>query len=153
MKPDKLGKSIAIVFVVTLISYLAVYNGIERRRVRNGPWQVTFTNDPAGTPALLIDQSRLGITNVQITFPGAPKPVLASTNLSFAEPRPVPYDLPYGKCIFMDTTFLPGTLVLELFGHEVQLLPRVLMIDRKEVAWRSGETIALPVSGTTNENK
>jgi hypothetical protein len=44
----------------------------------------------------------------------------------------------------MDTTFLPGTLVFELFGHEIQLLPRVLTIDKKEQPWRSNETIALP---------
>jgi hypothetical protein len=45
--------------------------------------------------------------------------------------------------VFLDTTFLPGTVALSLFGHEVQLLPRVLTIDKVEKAWRSGETISL----------
>ncbi len=45
---------------------------------------------------------------------------------------------------FMDTTSLPGTVVLKLFGHEIQLMPRVLTVDKKERPWRSEETLALP---------
>jgi hypothetical protein len=45
----------------------------------------------------------------------------------------------------MDTTFLPGTIVFEMFGHEVQLIPRVLTIDKQEQPWRVDEEIALPV--------
>jgi hypothetical protein len=153
MKPDKLAKSVAIVFVVTAIAYVAIYSGIERRRTRNGPWQVAFTNDSAGMPSIVINQPQLAITNVQIVFAGAPKSRSVGTNLAFAAPRPVPWDVPYGKCIFMDTTFLPGTLVLELFGHEIQLIPRVLIIDRKESPWRSDQTISLPASAAVNERR
>jgi hypothetical protein len=46
----------------------------------------------------------------------------------------------------MDTTFLPGTIVFDLFGHEIQLIPRVLRIDGKEIPWQSNATI--PVTGT-----
>jgi hypothetical protein len=42
--------------------------------------------------------------------------------------------------------YLPGTVTLELFGHEIELLPRVLIIDRKEHPWKSGTTISLVVS-------
>jgi hypothetical protein len=31
-----------------------------------------------------------------------------------------------------------------LFGHEIELLPRVLVIDRQEHRWRSGTTMSLP---------
>jgi hypothetical protein len=43
----------------------------------------------------------------------------------------------------MDTTFLPGTIAFVLFGHEIQLIPRVITLDKQERSWQSGETIVL----------
>ena len=68
-------------------------------------------------------------------------PLLASP--SFDQPRAVPYALPFGQCVFVDSTFLPGTLTFEVFGHEIELLPRVLIIDREEHTWQSNSIITL----------
>ena len=38
----------------------------------------------------------------------------------------------------MDTTFQPGTVVLKLLGHEIQLIPRVLTLNQEEKPWVSG---------------
>ena len=46
--------------------------------------------------------------------------------------------------IFQDPTFLPGTVTLRQFGHEIELLPRVLIIDKKEIPWRAGKTVEVP---------
>ncbi len=169
MKSDGLIKHFVIAFLLAAICYFIFFRGIEHRRTKNGPWQVNFTNNAAGMPALLVNQSTLGISNVWITFEGASKPLsnLATevksptispvgdmapilTNSStmatiqrFAQPYPVPFDVPYGKCVFMDSTFLPGTITFELFGHEVELMPRVLIIDLKEYNWQSGSTITV----------
>ena len=124
MKSDGILKHVAAAFGIALVVYSVAYTGIEHRRTRQGPWRVVFTNDVSGAPAILIDQPRLTITNV-------------------GEPRPVPWDVPFGKCVFTDTTSLPGTIVFELFGHEIQLLPRVLTIDKSERPWHSNETIVL----------
>jgi hypothetical protein len=43
----------------------------------------------------------------------------------------------------MDTTFLPGTLTFRLFSHELELLPRVLIIDHEEYPWVPGTNIVL----------
>jgi hypothetical protein len=44
----------------------------------------------------------------------------------------------------MDTTFLPGTVSFtNIFGHDIELLPRVLIIDRQEHSWKTGERIVL----------
>jgi hypothetical protein len=144
MKSDNLFRHMAVPLGIAILVYVVFYAGIEHRRTRNGPWQVTFTNETSGTPALLVNQPRLAIANVRITFPGATNlPNFQTTSLSFSQPAAVPYDVPSGKCIFMDTTFLPGTLVLDMFGHEIQLIPRVLTIDGKEIPWRSGTTVAI----------
>ena len=144
VKSDGLIKHVAAAFVIALVLYALAYTGIEHRRTRQGPWQVAFTNDASGAPMLLVNQPFLSITNVQIVFPGAPLPKnFSAETLAFDRPRPVPYDISFAQCIFMDTTFLPGTIVFVVFGHEIQLIPRVLTIDRKEQPWRSNATIVL----------
>jgi hypothetical protein len=145
MKSDNLFRHLAIPFGIAVLVYIIFYFGIEHRRTRKGPWQVTLMNDASGTPALVINEPNVGVTNLQITFPGETNRI-EKTLLAFSQPREVPYDIPFGKCVFMDTTFLPGTIVLDLFGHEIQLIPRVLTIDKKEIPWQSEKTIA--VSGT-----
>jgi hypothetical protein len=148
MKPEGATKHFILAFLLALIGYAFFYQTIEHRRVRKGPWQVTFTYTTAGAPAIVIAQPRLAITNVQITFPGETflvtnhqSPV---TTLLFAQPRPVPYEVPFGKCVFMDTTFMPGTVTFEMFGHEIELLPRALIIDRQDHPWQPDATIPLP---------
>ena len=142
------AKHFILAFLLALAGYIAFYQAIEHRRAHNGPWRVTFTSNAAGAPVMLIDQPRLAITNVQITFAGESRPATnRPATLVFDQPRPVPYAVPFGNCIFMDTTFLPGTVTFQLFGHEIELLPRVFVLDRKEHRWQSGASIILPPPG------
>lgn len=144
MKRDRLLQRALLAFGIALLVYVAFYTAIERRRASKGPWQVTFTNDTTSAPAIIINQPALGITNVQISFAGeSDSPTIGTHTLQFGEARVVPFDVPFGKCVFLDTTFLPGTVALNLFGHEIQLLPRVLTLDKVEHPWISGETISL----------
>ncbi len=143
-KSDRLWKHVAFTFAIALLVYVVAYKSIEHRRNRAGPWQVTFTRDTSGNPALIINQPGLAITNLQISF--ANESALATNlpqTIRFDQPHKVPFDLPLGKCIFMDTTFLPGTIVFKMYGHEIQLIPRVLTIDGKEIAWQSNTNVAL----------
>jgi hypothetical protein len=145
MKPDRAAKHFIVAFLLALVGYIVCYQSIEHRRTRHGPWQVAFTRTVAGEPAIVINQPKLGITNVQIGFAGQRVPPISDTTiLVFAAPHPVPFDVPFGKCVFMDTTFLPGTVTLSLFGHEIELLPRTLVIDRQDYPWPSGTTRLLP---------
>lgn len=144
-------KHFILAFVLAVICYVFFYHYIEHRRTRKGPWEVTFrlTNSPAGTPLpmLVVSQPKLSIRNAAIAFPD--QPAVETNHLGtfrFSQPQPVPFEVGFGKCVFMDTTFLPGTLTFELFGHQVELLPRVLVIDRQEHPWISHSTITvLPV--------
>jgi hypothetical protein len=152
MKRDNPAKHFIVAFIIALLGYVFVFYFIENRRTRKGPWQVTFTNSPAGDAAIVINQPALSISNVQIEFLGAitnyQSPI--TNHLIFNQPKPVPYDVPFGKCAFMDTTFQPGTLTFQFFGHEIELLPRVLVLDRQEHAWKPGEIIALKTLISTN---
>ena len=154
MTRDNPLRHFVIAFAIALGLYMIAYGWIEHRRNRKGPWEVTFSNGPSG-PLLVVSQAWLGITNVQLSFPAPP---VAATNLplhlDFREPHPVPFELPFGKCVFMDTTFLPGTLTFQLFGHEIEFLPRVMILDHEEHSWRSGEIIQLepPAVGAVTES-
>ena len=165
MQPKCQAKHFVLAFLLALIGYAAFYQGIEHWRARKGPWRVTFTQSPARAPLITIDQPSLAITNVQILFTAESLPATntpatlpadaSHTNsptidhpaptatLLFAKPRAVPYEVPFGKCVFLDLSSLPGTVTFDLLGHEIQLLPRVLIIDRQEYAWRANAAITL----------
>ena len=167
MKKDNPAKHFIAAFLIAAVLYVIAYTWIEHRRTRKGPWEVTFAD--VNPPEMIINQSWLGISNVAIIFPngkmaasenqtnqgsfavtatkenGRASAPSARTVLTFAQARSVPYPVPFGTCAFMDTTFLPGTVSFtNLFGHEIELLPRVLIIDRQEHPWKSGERILLP---------
>lgn len=131
-----------LALVLALVAYGAGFGYVQHRRVAKGPWEVVFTCE-RGHPVLSVNQSKLGIADVQLVFSAEASSTNLNQKICFGQARPVPFELPFGKCVFQDTLFLPGTVALEAFGHQIQLMPRVLTIDRVERAWRSGETILL----------
>jgi hypothetical protein len=169
------AKHFILAFALALVGYASLYHLIEWRRARNGPWQVAFTTDAAGCPRIVIDQRKLQITNVQVGFPrqslrtgkeveavaptNAPSAVATTsapslpTTMVFDQPRQVPYEVPFGRCVFMDTTFLPGTLTFTLCGHVVELLPRVLIIDHQQHPWTAGATYQVNDQGISGKEK
>ena len=108
MKPDNPAKHFIIPFLLAVVIYAVSYGWIEHRRARKGPWVVAFTSSADGAPKIVINQSKVGVTNVQLIFAGE---IVPATNtpgtLTFGQPRAVPFDIPFGQCIFMDPTFLP----------------------------------------------
>lgn len=132
-------KSIALLFPIVLVLYLTVFYGCEHWRTRKGPWEVTFTTNALGQAALHATQRTLNISNVQILFVGESVTNAAQTVVFDQVLRPVPF----GKVIFEDLTVLPGVVTFDLFGHEIELLPRVLIVNKKEIPWQSGASIVL----------
>ncbi|EEF59441.1 hypothetical protein [Pedosphaera parvula] len=146
MKSASPAKHFILAFLIALVLYVVFYTTIEHRRTRNGPWRVTFSSDTTNAPIVIINEPKLNISNVRLVFPNMKAPATNAT-VVFDPPRPVPFDLPIGQCIFLDTTFQPGTVVFNIFGHEIQLIPRVLTIDKKEYPWQSDATIPLTEKG------
>jgi hypothetical protein len=119
-----------IAFAIAIVFYIVFFSWMTHRREGKGPWQITFVADTNGTPSLDIQQQKLNLSK-RITFDGAK---IAPTNavVRFYQGTT---EIPFGKMLFQDPTFLPGTVTMEQFGHKVELLPRVLVIDKKEYAW------------------
>ena len=51
--------------------------------------------------------------------------------------------MPFGRVKFEDLTYLPGTVTFDFFGHEIELIPRTLYINRKPRPWQSNAIISL----------
>lgn len=125
----------AVPAVLAVVGYTLFYAVDAWLRVRRGPWEVTFDCDTNGTPRLRLQHSSLGLSNVQVRFLGEtlssnvpPLPL----SVRFDQPHP---DVPFGRTAFDDLMYLPGTVVLQCFGHEVQMLPRTLYLDRQPCGW------------------
>jgi hypothetical protein len=128
----------ALPAVLALVGYLTLYFVDAHLRVRRGPWEVTFDREADGTPTLRVDHRQLGIAGVRIRLLGEQ----AGTN-AVALPAAVRFDrprlaIPFGKMAFDDLMYLPGTVVLHCYGHEVQMLPRRLYLDRQGRDWTNG---------------
>ena len=136
---DKLPRHLAIGFLLALFVYITFFACDQRIRQRKGAWEVSFQTNSAGFPGILVNQRALQITNVEIVFLGE-----ALTNgggfVAFSKPQ---QSVPFGKVKFEDLTYLPGSVAFDFFGHEVELLPRTLYVNKKEVPWKSGTTIEL----------
>jgi hypothetical protein len=131
-----------VLLLLALLVYGVFFALIQRRRMANGPWEVTFIVEKEA-PALIVNQPKLGIADVRFVFRGGPATTNSSQAVRFDQSRPAPFDLPFGRCVFLDPLFLPGTVAIEAFGHQIQLMPRILTVDRVEHPWRSGEIITL----------
>ena len=143
MKPGLPLKKIGIAFVLTVAVYLVCFHLIEYQLTRHGPWRVSFTSSGTNSPpVLIINEPRLNIANLKITFPRQSAPPTNAV-IIFDEPQPVPFDVPFGQCISLDLITKPGGVTFKLFNHEIQLLPRILTIDRQEHPWQSGTTIEI----------
>jgi hypothetical protein len=133
---------VAAVFAGAVVVYFAAFTVIEHLRTRKGGWAVTFRGDSSGAPSLSVSQSYLAISNVVFAFPNA-----QAGQSNFAQTvvfdQPIT-NIPFGRVIYLDTTFLPGSVVLDLFGEEIQLLPRRFLVNQREYRWKSETTLTLP---------
>lgn len=141
-------RTVAIVFLVALAFYFGGFHGLEYLRVRKGPWEVSFqpgstqpgsTNGAAVAPAVVIDQPALGIQGVKIVFHGEQ----TTNHAGVVRFDGVKQEARFGEVIYEDLTFLPGVVTFNLFGHEIELVPRMLVVNRKTIPWHNGAVIDL----------
>jgi hypothetical protein len=132
-------------FLIAVVVYAGFFSCDKHLREKKGPWEVRFQTDSLAAPEIIVNQPALRISNVKIIFPEIR---LSLTNLltTVAFDSPLKQS-PFGRVIFHDLMYLPGTVTFDLFGHEIELLPRVLIIDHQEHPWRSNTTIELHSAG------
>jgi len=145
MQQKGFSRHILTAFALSVVLYGVGYWFIESRRVANTPWIVRFDITESGqVTQIQIRQDSLALGPTTIRFDALPSGTSnAIEELVFNNPRPVPFDVPGGRCVFLDTTFLPGTVVLEFGTNSVQLLPRTMTVGHDEIPWRANATFLL----------
>jgi hypothetical protein len=128
-----------ILFAILIPAYLLVFYGIEGTRTASQPWRLTFIVDSNQIPSLRIQQPDLRVNAVVVRFPDE-RATNAPSETTVVLDRPQPA-LPFGTRISEDLMFLPGVETLDLFGHEVEIAPRVLVLNRREIQWTSNLAI------------
>lgn len=103
-------------------------------RMRKGPWLAVFSAISPTQLELSVYQPTLGINGVKITIQ---REALESVELTqgrveFRNPN---QPLPFGQLIYTDLTFLPGVVTMEIEGHQIELMPRALVVNRKPIPW------------------
>jgi hypothetical protein len=136
---DKLPRHLAIGFIIALVVYASFFACDQRVRQRKGGWDVTFSTNSSGFPAIIINQPSLSITNVQVIFDSETLTNVPG-HMVFNKPQ---QRIPFGKVKFEDLTYLPGSVAFDFFGHEVELLPRTLYLNKVEHPWKSGAVFSL----------
>jgi hypothetical protein len=132
VQKDGFVRHASIALGIAIIFYIVFFSFMQYRREGKGPWQVTFLTDTNGRPSLNIEQPKLQLSH-RIVFDNARLPKTNSWEMvRFVQGTT---NIPFGDLLFQDPTFLPGSVSMKMFGHTVEILPRVLMIDKKEHPW------------------
>ena len=145
----KAAKTFVGLFFATLFIYITGYGGCMAYRHRGGPWAVTQDKQSDGTPLMKVEHHRvLASGPVTLTFPGETAPS-RFTNAPYQRVFSMPNTniFPYGPILFLDTTILPGSVAFDVFGHIVEILPRTMILDGREIPWIPGTNIAVPATG------
>lgn len=140
MKPG-FARHVLIAGVIAVAGYVLLWKSMEHARTRKGPWEITYRSEAGAPPEISISQPALGVENLRVVFEGETAPALAG-------PVTVRHDTvelsgPFGSWVRDDLMMQPGMVLLDFFGHKVELLPRTLIIDLKEHPWAATNTIAL----------
>ncbi len=141
---DGLFRHLALAAGLALVFYVAAFSLIEHRRAVKGPWEIAFFSDAAGHPSLEISQRTLQILE-KLSFP---EDKVARANLAErVKFREATTNLPFGEMLLQDALYLPGTITLRLCGHQIEVLPRTLIVDKTEHPWKAGEEIVVRAAG------
>src|SRR2546430_9862688 len=122
MHPSGLWKPVLGGLLLALAIYIGGFKFDQHLRTRRGPWQVTFTADQSGAPAIIVNQPKLAIANLKIVFTSETTTNAPGT-VTFHNPAN-PFQ--NSKMKFEDLTYLPVTGTYDFFGHQNELIPPVL---------------------------
>lgn len=150
---DDIFKFIAKTAMIAAVIYVGFYSFDQWMRKKDGPWEVTFAKDANGTPVLVVSLTARGYTDCKIVFPNESVPSgFENVQTNYVDPVHLPVKVPFGEWFFADLTYLPGTVTYNLFAedanatskgrrHEIELLPRGLVVNRKAHPWKAGMRI------------
>lgn len=144
-KKDNLVRILATAFGLSVLIYVVCFSGMQYLREHKGGWHVEFRTDAENHPSVVVSQPALGIVNQTFSFPEQTGPRANYTRtIVFDGPLT---NAPFGEVIFQDPTFLPGTLTFNFWGHELEFMPRTMVVNFEEIAWHTRTNLVLTGQG------
>ncbi len=134
---DRLPKHLLIGFGIALVGYIIFFTADQYIRLRKGPWEVVFGTNALGAAQIEVSQRTLGI-HTFLVFSGEKATNTGAVKFDHPEQK-----IPFGTVKFEDLTYLPGSEAFDFFGHEVELLPRTLYLNKEEHPWKVDSVIEL----------
>jgi len=135
-------KAITQISLGVAVIFIAVYF-VNRSFVRGNQYWIVAFEAKNGSRQISISRSNSSIL-VNILF-------TKIKSDSFKESKKIIFNsskdngLPFGRLKTFDLTTFPGYIALEIYGHEIEILERALIIDKHEYYWESnlGKTLKL----------
>ncbi|MFM1945210.1 MAG: hypothetical protein RI897_4192 [Verrucomicrobiota bacterium] len=144
---NSIAKILLIALLASLVFYVGGFSLNEYLRQRRGPWEITFASPNAQTTSITITQPHLRIGPVTLNFTNATELLPSAKTVRFDTARTT---IPLGQVKYDDLTYLPGVVTLDLLGHEIEVLPRLLYIDRQPFQWTDVRELSLEAITATD---
>ena len=93
MKSSGLVKPVSIGLLLALAIYIGGFALDQHLRTRRGPWEVRFTTEPSGAPAIIVNQPKLGVANLKIVFEDEKMTNAPGTVVFDFPQKPVPFSV------------------------------------------------------------
>jgi len=132
-RSDRLPKHLVIALGMAVAIYAFFFSCDQHIRARKGPWQVVFGTNDSGWASVRVNQPFL---NIETTLVFIGEKATNEGVVFFDKPSKA---VPFGRVKFEDLTYLPGSVAFDFFGHEVELLPRTLYLNKREYPWKKGD--------------
>jgi hypothetical protein len=140
-------KILLVALLASLVFYFGGFSLNEYLRTRRGPWEITFASPTPDTTAITISQPHLKIGPITLTFTNSTEALQTPETIRFDTPRST---TPLGEVKYDDLTYLPGVVTLELLGHEIEMLPRLLYVDRQPFQWSNIRELSFEANSITD---
>ena len=121
-----------IILLITLLVVIAAFIFIIKPIRERSPWNIKFEISD-GIPSIYISNNTPMVPATKIIFSNEKINRDLSENIAFEKHNI--NKIPFGEITFTDVTLFPGRITLKLFNHEIDILPRALIIDKKEYKW------------------
>lgn len=144
---NSIVKILLIALLASVVFYFGGFSLNEYLRQRRGPWEITFASPNPQTTSITIAQPHLHVGPVTLNFTNATEILPSATTVRFDTPRTT---IPLGQVKYDDLTYLPGVVTLDLLGHEIEMLPRLLYIDRQPFQWTDISELSLEATTATD---
>jgi hypothetical protein len=132
LKKRRRNVLVLCVGAIAVLLVASMFSQVWRNTSDSDKWQLCLLKSPRGAIDIAINQPRLRIKDATLRT-SVPWNEGTVATCSVVDQKRQP---PFGTIVFSDFTALPGRLKLRVVDHVVDIMPRAIIVDGKEIAWQ-----------------